>query len=261
MAGRSLDWATIRRHYEAGYTRQECQRRFGFSNGAWDRAVERGEIAPRPRSSGLRAAEKRLRIGELRERGLSYREIASALGITKPTVAYHVRRLGIPAQESAARRYDWKAIQTAYDAGLSMRECAARFGFSSGSWTAAVRRGAIIPRPKEMPLDRLLVVGRGQTGRGNLKRRLVAAGLKQERCERCGIREWRGRRLAMQLHHVNGDGADNRLENLELLCPNCHAQTDSWGGRNGHRRKRPRAATRPDGQSRGGGGESLRSAG
>ena len=42
----------------------------------------------------------------------------------------------------------------------------------------------------------------------------------------------------MQLHHVNGQGKDNRLENILFLCPNCHAQTETWGGRNGHQRKR-----------------------
>jgi 5-methylcytosine-specific restriction endonuclease McrA len=40
----------------------------------------------------------------------------------------------------------------------------------------------------------------------------------------------------MQLHHRNGDGTDNRLHNLQILCPHCHAQTDTWGGRNGHRK-------------------------
>jgi hypothetical protein len=43
------------------------------------------------------------------------------------------------------------------------------------------------------------------------------------------------------LHHVNGDGLDNRLENLQILCPNCHAQTDTWGGRNKGRRLRAAA--------------------
>jgi hypothetical protein len=64
-----------------------------------------------------------------------------------------------------------------------------------------------------------------------LKRRLLAAGLKVNRCETCGIDEWRGKPLSMALHHINGDGLDNRLENLMLLCPNCHAQTPNFSGR------------------------------
>jgi 5-methylcytosine-specific restriction endonuclease McrA len=68
-----------------------------------------------------------------------------------------------------------------------------------------------------------------------LKGRLIAAGLKENRCEACGLTEWLGRPLSMALHHVNGDGLDNRIENLQLLCPNCHAQTDNFSGR-GRRR-------------------------
>jgi 5-methylcytosine-specific restriction endonuclease McrA len=52
-----------------------------------------------------------------------------------------------------------------------------------------------------------------------------------------------------EIHHINGGGKDNRLENLTLLCPNCHSQTDSWGGRNsrGGLRSRPPG---PAGRSR-----------
>ncbi|MFL5906835.1 MAG: HNH endonuclease signature motif containing protein, partial [Solirubrobacterales bacterium] len=53
---------------------------------------------------------------------------------------------------------------------------------------------------------------------------------------RCGISEWFGAPLAVALHHVNGNRMDNRIENLELLCANCHSQTDTYGGRNGHRK-------------------------
>jgi 5-methylcytosine-specific restriction endonuclease McrA len=45
-----------------------------------------------------------------------------------------------------------------------------------------------------------------------------------------------GESVSMQLHHRNGDGSHNRLENIQFLCANCHSQTDTYGGRNGHRR-------------------------
>lgn len=87
-----------------------------------------------------------------------------------------------------------------------------------------------------MPIRELLVAGR-RTSRSHLKQRLFNEGLKDNRCERCGIEEWQGMPLNMHLHHINGDGFDNRLENLEMLCGNCHSQTENYGGRNGHRRR------------------------
>jgi hypothetical protein len=65
--------------------------------------------------------------------------------------------------------------------------------------------------------------------------RLIAAGRLENRCEECGISEWRGRPLSLDLHHRNGVKDDNRLENLTLLCPNCHRQTDTFAGRNRRR--------------------------
>ena len=72
--------------------------------------------------------------------------------------------------------------------------------------------------------------------RNNIKQRLIAAGLKQNRCEECGISRWRERPLSLCLHHVNGERHDNRLENLVLLCPNCHSQTPNFGSKNCRRR-------------------------
>jgi hypothetical protein len=173
----------------------------------------------------------RQRVADLLAQGKPRAEIARELGVSKATVSYHARRLGAPIDDRFGRRYDWVAVQRYYNDGYSVRECKARFGFSSYSWSDAVKRGRVVPRPSAMPLEDLLVRGVYRSRR-NVKLRLLAAGLKTKRCERCGLVEWNGRPLAFALHHVNGDRDDHRLENLQLLCPNCHSQTDSFSGRN-----------------------------
>jgi DNA-binding CsgD family transcriptional regulator len=172
----------------------------------------------------------RERVRDLLEAGRGVKEIARALDITPATVCYHKRRLGYLIDDRCNRRYDWAQVQAYYDAGHSVRECAARFGFSTKSWYDAAKRGVVHPRPRAMPLDRLLIDR--PRDRRNIKLRLIAAGLKEDRCEECGISEWREEPLSLELHHRNGERHDNRLENLALLCPNCHSQTHTWGGRN-----------------------------
>ncbi|MGC9992491.1 MAG: HNH endonuclease [Candidatus Cybelea sp.] len=62
--------------------------------------------------------------------------------------------------------------------------------------------------------------------------RLVRAGLLGSTCHSCGLKDWHGRPLSLHLDHINGVRNDNRLENLRMLCPNCHSQTPTYGGRN-----------------------------
>lgn len=63
-----------------------------------------------------------------------------------------------------------------------------------------------------------------------LKNKLIKEGYKENKCELCGITEWLGKPIICQLHHINGDHSDNRLENLQILCPNCHSQTENYCG-------------------------------
>jgi hypothetical protein len=226
-----FDWAAIQKCYDAGHTIRECREQFGFSYGAWDKAVMRGEIVPRPRSERQLSHETRDRVEQLLARGVRQVDIAKQLGLSKSTVAYHRRSLGRRADPRFARRYDWAEVQRAIDGeGLSMTQCLKRFGFCRETWAAAVRRGEIVPHPHVTPIEELLVAGRPRQ-RGHVKTRLLREGLKENRCERCGLNEWLGKPLGLELHHSNGDPNDHRLENLKLLCGNCHSQTPNWGGR------------------------------
>jgi len=56
-----------------------------------------------------------------------------------------------------------------------------------------------------------------------LKNRLISEGLKERRCECCGNISWNGEEIPLELHHINGNHFDNRIENLQILCPNCHS--------------------------------------
>jgi DNA-binding CsgD family transcriptional regulator len=171
-------------------------------------------------------------VAELLAQGISRIAIARRLNISKATVSYHARRLDQPINDRFGRRYDWAAVQRYYDEGHSVRECIRAFGFSSASWSQAVRRGAIVARPAAIPIAELLVENTYR-GRFNLKIRLLKEGLKDNRCEGCGLTEWREAPITLALHHINGRRNDNRLENLSLLCPNCHSQTENYAGRNG----------------------------
>jgi hypothetical protein len=65
-----------------------------------------------------------------------------------------------------------------------------------------------------------------------LKLRLIEEGIFKNACFICGISEWQGKQLSLHMDHINGNNTDNRLENLRLLCPNCHSLTDTYCGKN-----------------------------
>lgn len=84
-----------------------------------------------------------------------------------------------------------------------------------------------------LPLEEILVVNSSYRWTGRLKARLLKEGLLVNHCYECGLPPlWQGKRLVLVLDHINGDRADNRIENLRLLCPNCNSQQHTFAGKN-----------------------------
>jgi hypothetical protein len=65
-----------------------------------------------------------------------------------------------------------------------------------------------------------------------LKVRLLQENILQNKCSVCGIQEWNGKSLLMELDHIDGDRTNHKLKNLRMLCPNCHAQTETYRAKN-----------------------------
>lgn len=113
-----------------------------------------------------------------------------------------------------------------------------RLGLSTSHFTGAGwRKGETAPITEPRPLAAIMVEGSSMST-SYLRKRLLREGVKPHRCEGCSLSLWRGLPIPPELDHINGVNDDHRLENVRLLCPNCHAQTDTYRARNMTNRRR-----------------------
>ena len=185
------------------------------------------------------------------EQGLTDREVALQEGVTEPTVGRWRKVHKIPTRGQRFRsRWSEKALRVAVKANLTMsgvlRELGlkvhggnfktvhrhiAHLGLSTAHWQGQAHGTG--GNRTTRPLSEILVVGSDYANSSALKRRLLREGLLENWCSECELTpEWKGKPLSLHLDPRNGDNTDHRLENLRLLCPNCHSQTSTYAGRN-----------------------------
>lgn len=126
----------------------------------------------------------------------------------------------------------------------SMAQAAAKLGMHFNTFKAkAVKLGCYKPNQSgkgitkkhngnKISLTEILNGKHPHYQTNKLKKRLIKEGLKSNECEECGIYEWNGKPLVMELDHIDGDRTNHLLDNLKMLCPNCHSQTDTFRGKN-----------------------------
>lgn len=100
--------------------------------------------------------------------------------------------------------------------------------FTGQGWNS----GEDYVNPRKIPMAEILVEDSSYKNSNNLRKRLLKEGMLARECVICELKLWLGKPIPLELDHINGKHTDNRIENLRMLCPNCHAQTDTYKGKN-----------------------------
>lgn len=147
------------------------------------------------------------------------------------------------------KKYTLEQLKEAVKSSVSVRQClqklnVAAYGGNYSVFDKAIKyysidishftgkniSGRTLP-PRRRQLSELLIKG-SSTQSSKLKKYLLEAGIFQPVCSSCGLTNWLTGLIPLELDHINGDNTNNELSNLRLLCPNCHALTSTYRGKN-----------------------------
>jgi orotate phosphoribosyltransferase-like protein len=174
---------------------------------------------------------------KLHDKGFTTSEIAVKLGVTRPTISYHKKQLGV-ANLMKIRKDVWTQVQEDLDKGVTYAEISHKYAISKSGISHAVTRGAIERTKRlqsELSVDDYCSSHMGNAARSSFRRNVRVKMIKAERwkeqCTECGLTEWMGKSIPLQVDHKDGNPKNNNINNLRLLCCNCHYQTDTWGNK------------------------------
>ncbi|MFD5951181.1 HNH endonuclease signature motif containing protein [Streptomyces collinus] len=204
----------------SAYTRERLEEA-ARGAGSLSEALER--LGVDPRSSTRRYVSERMRklgvdVSHFEREGVRWtRDVLEQAVVASTNMCEVLRHLGLE-------------VVGGHHTHISRRVKA--YGIDTSHFKVPTRRGKPW-RPRtpeaflvEQPADRARRVPSDR-----LKWAMASSGV-AERCALCGTEAvWRGRPLPLEVDHVDGDWRNNRIENLRLLCPNCHSTTDSYPGR------------------------------
>lgn len=155
---------------------------------------------------------------------------------------------------STKRKWDKKLLQQYVDESLCMSDVLEKIGLVPRSGNYSTLRNKLAEyNICTKHFDSVKAGQRNKTNTGNgpipieeilkgehpnyrtnwLKKRLIREGIKTNVCESCGLNgTWNNKPIVLELDHKDGNSKNHKLKNLQLLCPNCHSQTDTYKGRN-----------------------------
>ena len=126
-----------------------------------------------------------------------------------------------------------------YEKEITLHEAASQLGMTTVSlWRRAKKLGIkwsekkFKPTGKKIPIEEILEGKHPYFQTLKLKKRLIKEGIKENKCEDCGIDSWMGKPIMIQLDHIDGNSHNHKLNNLRMRCPNCHSQTPTYSGKN-----------------------------
>jgi hypothetical protein len=207
------------------------------------------------------SAYSRERLEEAAQGARTLSEALERLGVdpgssTRDYVRARMKKLGVDTShfERDGTKWTRKLLESAVVASTSVNDVLRKLGLDpvgghhthiarrikahgidTSHFTPVVRTERMRHNQRRRTAEEILVEDRSahvkRTPGSRLKRAMRELGM-EERCALCGIEPmWLGEPLPLEVDHIDGEWRNNRIENLRLLCPNCHSTTDSYRGR------------------------------